>query len=519
MPQLVARLSVADGAEDWAARGPRGAELIARRLPVAEANQPTLVDRLRWVHQAGSPDLSPLVGAVVRPDGVWALYQRVPAVPLPRLLETGPLSPAQVVWAGLALLGALATLHRVALGQSVRTNSLLIDVQGGAHLDGPWLPIDAAVRPLQVREAGRVLCWALGVGDRPGASLSGSERQAPALVATLRSLAVSGVPDAPTARALLVDAAGGLAVGAQLERSRSQLASAAQGALVASGAPVAWPPAPPAIALPSEAPGGGRSWPANPSSIPPPPAPSGPADPSSAEGPSGDTAPLGPLTAAAPDAPPPPGAGLVPPAEAEEPPGRRRPIRIGPRMTRESAARARPAPRAAAQGRIRAGTLLAAAVVGLVLVFAIFGVMRVIQSRQSSPSRGAAAQPAPTAKPPTPTAAPTALPANAGPVQAVRMTLDQAGPCSPGRQCQLRVQVNFSQSAGPQTATWVFEVTDRCSGQTVERPGITSDRFPAYVYGISSISLPPGKSLEIVAKTTSPAVAGSPPMQVGAAAC
>lgn len=92
MPQLVARLSVADGAEDWAARGPRGAELIARRLPVAEANQPTLVDRLRWVHQAGSPDLSPLVGAVVRPDGVWALYQRVPAVPLPRLLETGPLS-------------------------------------------------------------------------------------------------------------------------------------------------------------------------------------------------------------------------------------------------------------------------------------------------------------------------------------------------------------------------------------------------------------------------------------------
>ncbi|MBO0705953.1 MAG: hypothetical protein J2P39_11580, partial [Candidatus Dormibacteraeota bacterium] len=133
MPQLVARLSVADGAEDWAARGPRGAELIARRLPVAEANQPTLVDRLRWVHQAGSPHLTPLVGAVIRPDGVWALYQRFPAMPLPRLLENGPLSPAQVVWVGLALLGALATLHRVALGQSVRTNSLLVDVQGGAH--------------------------------------------------------------------------------------------------------------------------------------------------------------------------------------------------------------------------------------------------------------------------------------------------------------------------------------------------------------------------------------------------
>ncbi|HYZ03068.1 MAG TPA: hypothetical protein VFA92_16345 [Candidatus Binatia bacterium] len=515
MPQLVARLSVADGAEDWAARGPRGAELIARRLPVAEANQPTVVDRLRWVQQASSHDLAPLVGAAIRPDGVWALYQRIPALPLPRLLENGPLSPAQVVWAGLALLGALSTLHRVALGQSVRTNSLLIDAQGSARLDGPWLPIDAAVRPLQVREAGRVLCWALGVSDRPGASLSGSERQAPALVATLRSLAVSGVPDAPTARALLVDAAGGLAVGAQLERSRSQLAGAAQAALAASGAPTTWPPAPPAIALPGDGSAGGRAWPAAPSSVPPPPA--APAS----SGAAASSAPSAPPPPAAPDAPPPADAGTegpVPPAQGEEPPATRaRPIRIGPRMTRESAARARPSPRAAAQGRIRATTLLAAAVIGLVLVFAIFGVMRVIQNRQASPSQGAA-QTAPSAKP-TATAPPTALPASSGSVQAVRMTLDQAGPCSPGRQCQLRVQVNFPQSAGAQSATWVFQVTDRCTGQTVERPGLTTDKYPVYVYGISSISLPQGKSLQIVAKTTSPAVAGSPPMQVGAAAC
>lgn len=505
MPQLVARLSVADGAEDWAARGPRGSELIARRLPVAEANRPTLVDRLRWVHQAGSRDLAPLVGAAIRPDGVWALYQRVPAVPLPRLLETGPLSPAQVVWVGLALLGALATLHRVALGQSVRTNSLLVDAHGGAHLDGPWLPIDAAVRPLQVREAGRVLCWALGVGDRPGASLSGSERQAPALVATLRSLAVSGVPDAPTARALLVDAAGGLAVGEQLERSRTQLAGVAQTALAASGAPAAWPQAPPAVALPGDAPAGGRVWPAAPTSAT---APSGPAATGAA---------AAPPPAGQPNAPSPPD-GPTPSAEAEEPAATRaRRIRIGPRMTRDSAARARPSPRAAAQGRIRATTLLAAAVIGLVLVFAIFGLMRVIQNRQPAPSRGAA-QAAPSAKP-TATPTPTALPASAGSVQGVRMTLDQAAPCSPGRQCQLRVQVNFPQSAGAQSATWVFEVTDRCSGQTVERPGLTTDKYPVYVYGISSISLPAGKSLQIVAKTTSPSVAGSPPMQVGAAAC
>lgn len=208
----------------------------------------------------------------------------------------------------------------------------------------------------------------------------------------------------------------------------------------------------------------------------------------------------------------------MPPAEGEEPPATRaRPIRIGPRMTRESAARARPSPRAAAQGRIRATTLLAAAVIGLVLVFAIFGVMRVIQNRQPSPSQGAA-HTAPSAKP-TATATPTALPASSGQVQAVRMTLDQAGPCSPGRQCQLRVQVNFPQSAGAQSATWVFQVTDRCTGQTVERPGLTTDKYPVYVYGISSISLPQGKSLQIVAKTTSPGVAGSPPMQVGAATC
>ncbi|MGH7912373.1 MAG: hypothetical protein ACREQM_08375 [Candidatus Dormibacteraceae bacterium] len=203
----------------------------------------------------------------------------------------------------------------------------------------------------------------------------------------------------------------------------------------------------------------------------------------------------------------------APPAVGVAPP---RPVHIGPRMSERSAWRAKPSPRQAAAGAVRASTVLVGALIGLALLVVVFGGATLITRHQQE--LAATPTPTPAAPKTTPTAAPPVAPQSAGAVASVELTADQLGNCSPGQSCQVEVKVNYS--SGSHSAAWVFELTNLCTGQT-SQIGSNSESTPyqEYVYADSTLTIPAGKAFQLVAKTTSPAVAASKPLAIGGNGC
>lgn len=459
MPELVAHLDAPHGPEDWRARTQAGEEVLARRLQVPDSERTTMVDRLRWLWEADPTGLLPLRGAATNPDGVWVLLRPVPGSPLGAVSAAQPLSPAETAAVGRSLLGGLATLHRIGLGQLVVPRTILIDAEGKAHLDGPWLPVDPGTRAGQVRALGETLIQAMGITVRPDEELTAAERQSPGLVATLRGIAGGTAVDAATAAALLEESAGALSAPPQIARSERTLADRVKRLLSPSGAPGSRRPAARVrrVTMPST--------------------------------------PVG--------TPPQPRAAPAPP------------VRIGPRMSEKSAWNAKPAPRRQAEGAIRASTVLAGSLIGLVLLVIVFAAWTYIDHRQQL-----AATPTPHAATPTPapTAPPSLAPSSAPPVSSVVLTTDQVGSCSAGQACQVQVKVSFS--SGSHAAAWNFYVTNVCTGKVTQVGSGSEDApYPAYVYADSTVNIPSGNSLELVAKTTSPAVAASSPIKIGSGSC
>ncbi|MFZ0216483.1 MAG: hypothetical protein WAM30_11165, partial [Candidatus Dormiibacterota bacterium] len=213
-----------------------------------------------------------------------------------------------------------------------------------------------------------------------------------------------------------------------------------------------------------------------------------------------------------------PGSGAAPrrrePRRSGRAPAPPKPVRIGPRMSKQSAWRARPAPREAARGLVSASTVAAGAVIGLILLVLVFGAARFIEGRQQ------AANPTPTpAVSATPAPTPTAIqiPTSAPPVSSITMQPDQVTACAPGAACAIRVQVNFS--SGVHSASWVFEITNECTGKTTEAPGESVTAYPVEVYATTDVPIPAGKKFTMIAKTTDPAVAASQPMTIGGGSC
>ncbi len=458
MPELVAHLDAPHGPDDWRARTSSGEEVLARRLPVPESERTTMVDRLRWLWEADSTGLLPVRGAATNPEGLWVLLRPVPGSPLGAISGVEPLTPAETVAAGQSLFHGLATLHRIGLGQLVVPRTILVDAEGNARLDGPWLPVDPAARAGQVRALGETLAQGAGIAVRPGDELSAAERQAPGLIATLRGIANGSAIDAATAGALLEESGGALAAPPQIARSQRSLAERVK-RLLAPGSV-----------------GGSRNPIARVRRATPPPI-SGPA-----------------------------------PSGAPAPP----PVRIGPRMSEKSAWNAKPSPSHQAAGAIRASTVLAGSLIGLLLLVVVFAAYTIYHRHQL---QLAATPPPHTATPtPAPTPVPSLAPSAAGPISSVVLTADQVGTCSPGQPCQVQVRVHFS--SGSYSAAWDFFVTNLCTQKVTQIGSGSEDApYPEYVYADSTVTIPPGNNQELIAKTTSPAVAASAPLKIGSGAC
>lgn len=109
----------------------------------------------------------------------------------------------------------------------------------------------------------------------------------------------------------------------------------------------------------------------------------------------------------------------------------------------------------------------------------------------------------------------TGLPGGAGPITGVTAAFAN-GPCAAAQPCTVRVDVDLDPTANVGAVTWNVTVYDRCSGSVVPGGDVTV-HVPAggrQVYGISTVSAPPGAALAAV--TSAPAAAASEPLYVPA---
>jgi hypothetical protein len=126
----------------------------------------------------------------------------------------------------------------------------------------------------------------------------------------------------------------------------------------------------------------------------------------------------------------------------------------------------------------------------------------------------AQAAPAPAAPaPPGPRPVPELAPLQSGPISAVEISPLGDG-CSAGADCALRVAIRLQPSSSSQPLAWTLKVFDRCSGATTELPGVQMTAGAGWnlASGTSYPSLPPGRSLAVMAVTTAPVQAASPPL-------
>ncbi|HEY2702801.1 MAG TPA: hypothetical protein VGL20_03835 [Candidatus Dormibacteraeota bacterium] len=107
-------------------------------------------------------------------------------------------------------------------------------------------------------------------------------------------------------------------------------------------------------------------------------------------------------------------------------------------------------------------------------------------------------------------------PAAAGGVSAVTVTPDGCG----GGSCTVTVRVDL-QPHQDELVAWTIVVTDRCSSQRIEVPvtGVPAPASYRYVTSTNQVTVPGWRSPQIIAVTTSPARASSPPVPVGASGC
>jgi hypothetical protein len=157
------------------------------------------------------------------------------------------------------------------------------------------------------------------------------------------------------------------------------------------------------------------------------------------------------------------------------------------------------------------GLVLAVAVLGLVLgaeVYFLHGpITRDLRALGGS-SRGVSATSFPRRTPPV------LAPPAAGAIRVV--DLRALRPCAGGTSCELTVVIGTRREDAPLRLAWEVEAFDRCSGATVTLGKDTAivARGQSQDVALESVLLPRWGSLDLVALTTSPAKAASPPLQV-----
>jgi hypothetical protein len=488
-------LDVADGEQGnalWRVRTPTAGELFARKVPVAGAEAAELIAQLRRLQQLTLYNVETVVGASQQGDAVWVLLAPVPSCSLGQLLASKEITVQQRAILALDLLAGLAELHGAGLSHPrLGEPTAVVDVEGRLRLAEPWrLPGEASEPDEEVGRAGRLACWILGVGPRPGGALAPAEQQAPAMVAVARALAAGSESKAGDAFQALREAAGRLAQRESLEPSRGQISQRVRqlaGAPEVAAAPA--PPPPPRVSV----------------SV-------------------GDVYAPEPAAAAARREPADPGPAAYDDSELTPPPSPR-PRQRSPVQQLQQYWQARKYRQPAGagwqgsrpKGPVVAVGVAAGAVVLLLLLFvAVPALVSLARGTPQSSSLGTPQQRTTPTRPAPSQGATQPPPHLAGAVTGFQLT--PQGECAPGGACTIRVQVNLHGLPQQTDVTWTLKVTDACHGNATTdnpQPPVTAQAGWTYVYGIDRVTLPNSGKVQVVARTTSPADAASDPLTVG----
>lgn len=92
--------------------------------------------------------------------------------------------------------------------------------------------------------------------------------------------------------------------------------------------------------------------------------------------------------------------------------------------------------------------------------------------------------------------------------------------CMPGTPCTVRVLLRLVPAVDPRTASWRFELTDRCTGGTDAASGgsVTVPAGSQQVAVVDTVLLPAHRGVAVSAVTEQPAVAAAPPVLLGSCA-
>jgi hypothetical protein len=157
-------------------------------------------------------------------------------------------------------------------------------------------------------------------------------------------------------------------------------------------------------------------------------------------------------------------------------------------------------------GRWCAALLVVLALLGLELV--VFG-DRIESDLATLRTAGTPASGAPASTTnPVPAPLPPAPPAN-GPVTTV--DLRPLARCEPAMTCEARLRVALRPDPTPRPVSWVFQVTDRCTGATQVVPGgsMVVGGGGTELVAVKAVPLPAGRALAINAVLDTPARAAS----------
>jgi len=429
-------------------------------------------ERLRRLAARPDPTLQAVSGWAVQENEAWAVTDPDDGSSLATLLRSGPLPPSVAAAVGWWVLTGLDLLHSAGVahgnltadnvqvapnGQVVLRNHLFIGRSRASSDD----------TRADVESAGALICAALGipVQGRPGAPLTPAEEAAPALARTVRAIANG--------------ASGGNPSGA-----RMALAATAGAVVQPQGLAAA------ATELAHRIPLGSQT-----------PAPLAP-------GASSGAIPIAP--APRPETPPPdlpPRRYVATPtdfAELKEP---------------------------------FDWTRLLLPVAGIAALLIVVLVLLAVVPRllggggsENSPTAAAtptpAASKAPTSAPKTPTPAarpsgpPNFGPASSGDVKSVQLAPN--GDCVVGGSCALEVTVRTTLAGAPNDVTWTIKSYDPCTGSLTEvgTDKVTEQNGWNTVIGDRTVNLPSARAqLLVVAVTSAPATAASPPLTVGSGSC
>lgn len=469
---LVVHLGRGRLGETWHARLEDGRDVAATLVrPGSVGARRRLLRNLATLQRVAAPELVPLLGVAPagEPDALWAVAELDGGVPLRRLLRVTEPSPAQILAVLRSVLRALEALEEAGLAHlGLRAGDVHVGLQGDVRLD---LPVATAAQATSERtradlRAVNALLESL-VARRP--RTAGGAASAVALAARLQAFAergtLAGCTSVAEARAV-VDAED---AGAPAEQVATELA-----ALVGAvrGAPAARPAHEESSAVVHV------------------------------------TATAVPRTLAA--APAPPRDGVVfPPL-----PGWSRRRSVGMPLRRP-----------------RSGIVVgvAAACAALLVVAAVALVLRggrghAVQTSAAPPATAAQATPhavpPPVAKPAALTAVPQLGPASTATIRGITAPAVVGACTGSSTSCVVSARVVLAPH-GAEPVAWDIDVVDRCTGAVSRQPGGGLRAVPQYqyVYGPSTISIPAGRPVAVIAVSSSPSVAASPPLLLGSSAC